>query len=135
MLPSSSRTVITWPSFLPALFRSQDFGFRRSLLIEGPSCCWGMADARTDSSNWDRASGDAVRSALRLKTRTMLSLAPETMSPFSGQTATDHTEMAGCVIVWMHSEPLQIRTVRSSPALTISPVGRQAREYMKLSWP
>jgi hypothetical protein len=42
-----------------------------------------------------RASGTAVRSVSRVKTRTMASLPPTTISSF-GKAAMVHTEMQGC---------------------------------------
>lgn len=100
-----------------------------------PTCCCGIADAFTDSSNAATTSGAATLSGLLENTRATPSLAPDTTSPVSAHAATAHTEMAGCVMVCTHSSPFQTLTVLSSALLTISPDGSVASEYTKLSWP
>lgn len=100
-------------------------------LLKPSICCCGIDEALTASSNAATVSASATLSAFLVKTRATLSLDPATMSPVSLHTATDHTDMAGTVIVWTHSKPFHILIVLSSPELTSSPDGRTVRLYTK----
>ena len=71
-------------------------------LLMSPNDSWGITELDTLASNSAISCCDAKRVLSRVKTLTSLSLAPQTISPF-GWTDTLHTEMAGNVIVWIHS--------------------------------